>query len=132
MIAARKGSNHVLKNLLVTLYSEAQMVGKNKRNGDPTDEEVISVVKKFITNAEETSKILILNSKSNHDQLEEINALNNYLPSQLSEDQLRTIISSYVSSIQNPNIGLVMKYLKDHYSGQYDGKVASMLVKNMV
>ena len=32
MIAARKGSDTVTKSLLVTLYSEAQMVGKNRRN----------------------------------------------------------------------------------------------------
>ena len=46
MIAARKGSDTVTKSLLVTLYSEAQMVGKNRRNGDTTDDECIAVIKK--------------------------------------------------------------------------------------
>ena len=53
MITARKGDDPVAKSLLVTLYSEASRVGKDKRNGDPTDEEVVAVVKKFAANAEE-------------------------------------------------------------------------------
>ena len=56
MIAARKGDNAVAKSLLVTLYSEAARVGKDRRNGDTTDEEVIAVVKKFAANAEETRR----------------------------------------------------------------------------
>ena len=48
MIAARKGSDTVTKSLMVTLYSEAAMVGKNKRNGDTTDDEAVAVIKKLL------------------------------------------------------------------------------------
>ena len=48
MISARKGTDVTVKNLMVTLYSEALMVGKNKRNEEPTDEEVVGVIFNFI------------------------------------------------------------------------------------
>ena len=35
MIAARKGNDPVAKSLLVTLYSEANMVGKNRLYCNP-------------------------------------------------------------------------------------------------
>ena len=48
MFSARKArTDKVLSDLLTTLYSEAAMVGKTKRNGESTDEEVLAVVKKF-------------------------------------------------------------------------------------
>ena len=58
MIAARKGSDPTAKSLLVTLYSEAARVGKDRRNGDTTDEEVLATVKKFAANVEETIRNL--------------------------------------------------------------------------
>lgn len=48
-----------------------------------------------------------------------------YLPTQLTENQLREIFTS----IDHSNMGLMMKHLKDNYSGQYDGKMASQIAK---
>ena len=57
-LVARKNRSTVESTLLTTLIGEADMVGKNNGNRDPFDEEVISVVKKFLKGVNETIDIL--------------------------------------------------------------------------
>ena len=51
---ARKMKYTATATLLTTLYSEAQMVGKNDGNRETTDAEVVAVIKKFVKNIDET------------------------------------------------------------------------------
>ncbi len=66
------------------------------------------------------------------DQRAEIEAevviLSEYLPEQLDEAAVVEIIGSIVSSIDNPNMGSVMKELSPQIKGKFDGKLASQLV----
>ena len=59
--------------------------------------------------------------------------LNEYLPQQISEKDLRFIVFEFAAlidpSIRNKSIGTVMKYLKEEFPGRYDGKMASSIVK---
>ena len=119
---ARKARNALKSNLLTTLYSEAGIIGKNNGNRESTDEEVIGVVKKFIKNTE-----ILLGLHDSEETKTELTYLKEYLPKQLSNYELKNIISGLIDS--GNNIGQVMKHLKENYSGLYDGKVASQLVK---
>lgn len=135
MIAARKGNDPVAKSLLVTLYSEAAMVGKNKRNGDTTDDEVVSVIKKFASNVDETIRHLEEISRDSEQQRRELDILNSYLPKQMSEGELVQAIRDIVEvlGVSGPKaMGAVMAELKKQYSGQYDGKIASNIVKSIL
>lgn len=132
MIAARQGSDPVAKNLLVTLYSESLMVGKNRRNGNPTDEEVVAMVKKFAANAEETCRLLRDRGQDTAAQNLEINILNRYMPQQMDRAVLESVVHSIVHEmkLEGPKtMGLVMAELKKSYAGRYDGKMASEVVK---
>lgn len=122
---------------LVTLYAEAAKVGKDKRNGDSTDEEVLSVLQKFKAGAE----IIIqsartLNGPNKLDQIRqaetEIQLVEQYLPKQLTEDELRAIINGYVVALVEVTpkaMGSIMASLKQDYAGKYDGTLASTIVK---
>ena len=132
MIAARKGSDAVTKSLMVTLYSEAAMVGKNKRNGDTTDDECIAVIKKFAANAEETRRLLAERGQDCSAQVREIEILECYLPQQLDHKGLDAVVHMIIHDmkLEGPKaMGTVMAELKKGYSGRYDGKMASDLVK---
>ena len=128
---ARRERNSELLTLLVTLYSESSMVGKTKRNGESTDEEVLSVIRKFKVGVEEIIKI-----KGNTPELDfEISLYNQYLPQLLSEAELSVIISDIVNELPDKSpkqMGSVMKTLKDKYLGRYDGNLASQLVKKIL
>jgi uncharacterized protein len=132
MITARKGDDAVAKSLLVTLYSEAAMVGKNKRNGDTTDEECIAMIKKFAANAEWTKAALAERGEDTTVQVQEIAILEGYLPNQMDRAQLDAVIRMIIHDmkLEGPKaMGTIMAELKKGYSGRYDGKMASELVK---
>lgn len=132
MLAARKGDDAVAKSLLVTLYSEAAMVGKNKRNGDTTDDEAISMVRKFAANTEETIRLLTERGQTADAQQRELAILQAYLPRQMSRDELSEAIAAIVAEQpeKGPKVmGRVMGDLKARFGATYDGKLASELVK---
>lgn len=62
----------------------------------------------------------------------EIAVLENFLPKQLSSEELEKIIEHLKESTPGLALNLVMKHLKDNYAGQYDGKSASEIAKRVV
>ena len=118
------------KDTLTTLYSEAAMIGKDDGNRETTDKEVVEVVIKFIKNINDTLKVCPANKRLRLKAEKEL--ISRYLPQQLSEDELKALIRGLVEakSLNLPkDMGIVMKHLKEHYSGQYDGKTASDIVR---
>ena len=134
MIQARKTGSGVAKSLLVTLFAEASRVGKDKRNGLSTDEECISVIRKFAANADETYKILSGCGKDTSALTQELAILQSYLPQQMTVDELTVVIEQIVldQNLSGPKaIGQVMANLKASHAGKYDGKMASDIVKKV-
>ena len=132
MIAARKGTDPVAKSLLVTLYSEASRVGKDKRNGNTTDDEVIATVKKFSANVEETITNMEEIHRDTTVQRRELQILQEYLPDPLTEAQLRQAVRGIVEDLGVSGaraMGQVMGELKSRHGASYDSRLASTLVK---
>ena len=128
-VEARKNRSEQA-SLLVTLLSEATMVGKNA-NRETTDDEAIAVIKKFIKNNSDTMSVIT--DELVHQSLEaEIKVLEQFLPKQLTREELCEVIEEIVASLEKPNMGSIMKLLKDGYGGTYDGGMASKLVKDML
>ena len=130
-IEARKNKDSVKANLLTTLIGEAEMVGKNNGNRAPSDAEVQVVIKKFIKGIDEILTLTF--DKDIQNFLIELAILKSYLPEQLSQEQLASEISKIISSltVANPSqaIGVVMKELNARFSGKFDSKQASILIK---
>lgn len=106
-----------VKDFLGVLKTEVTRESKT-----PEDNYVIGKIKSMIKNAEETDSL----SEA------ELNILNAYLPKQLNEAELGAIIEANIADngyAGMQNMGKVMSYLKENYGGQYDGKMASDLVK---
>ena len=133
-LEARKKKDTIEANLLTTLYSEALMVGKNKGNRLPTEEEVISTIQKFLKNVMETKSVLIKNDSATLALFKidsEISVLSRYLPVPFSDDELSSAIKIIIDA-GNTNVGAIMKALKEQYGGRYDGKKASELAKTLL
>lgn len=121
----------VKMNLLSTLIGDACKVDKN-----PRDEKVIATIKSFLKNADELQDVL-KNTSNDTTQVDvEIEILNGYLPTQLTEGEIRAIIVAYIAeSVDNCttyNLGSTMSYFKSYYVGQYDGAMVSKIVKEML
>ncbi len=59
----------------------------------------------------------------------EINVLSDYMPKQISADEVKTMIASIIAANPGVNAGLVMKELSPKIKGQFDSKLANELVK---
>jgi uncharacterized protein YqeY len=130
-LAARKAKNTVATNVLTTLIGEAVAIGKNE-NRETTDAEIVATVKKFIKNIDEVLKVIDSESTGYHNAVTEKAILADYLPHQLSSLELSSVIGGIIAEIEASgpkDMGRVMKVLKLRYDGQYDGGVASGLIK---
>lgn len=133
-LAARKAREGIKSSLLTTLIGEAAMIGKNNGNRESTDSEVQAVIKKFVKNLDETIQRLfdagfeggqIMISQAEKD------ILLSYLPKQMTEDELRDVVTGLKSELGVLDVkgkGLIMKTLKERFDGQYDGKMAALVV----
>ena len=66
---------------------------------------------------------------------QEIAVLMQYLPPQLSEDEVRDLVAEAVKSVQATSVkdmGKVMAALKPKVKGRSDGKMVNLLVKDML
>lgn len=58
--------------------------------------------------------------------------LRDFMPKQLTDDMLVTIIDDWCDSNDGINMGDVMKMLSENYNGRYNGKTASTLARQFV
>lgn len=136
-LAARKAGKSTPAALYTTLLGEAAMIGKNDGNRETTDAEVTAVVKKFVKNIDETIAAITRNNGDASRLQVERQLLEALLPTQLTEDELTQHVIAIVAGLQstgvdNPKMGDVMKVLKQRFDGQYDGKLASNIIKSYV
>lgn len=113
-------------NVLGVLIGDA-----TKETKEPNDEKIIALLKKFIDNA----KVCIENARDDLSRLtaeKEIEVLTQYLPKQLSEDNIRALIANMVTATDELNIGMIMKFFKNNYAGQYDGALVSAIAKKVI
>lgn len=124
-LAARKAKNTERASLLTTLYSEASIVGFNDGKRLSTDEEVQKTIQKFIKNIDEC----IAKCPDKKDQYEKERAiLEEFLPTQITGKELEALLMEVISQVGDKKAD-VMKYLKQHYQGQYNGKEVSQLLE---
>ena len=96
-----------------------------KESKTPEDSYIVSKLKSMIKNAESTNSL----------SSEELLILDDYLPTQISEDALTDkikglIVKESLTSVRD--MGKVMAHLKSNFDGQYDGKLASTITKNLL
>jgi uncharacterized protein YqeY len=108
------------KNFLGVLKTEVTRDSKT-----PEDAKVVAVIKSMIKKAEDTNSLTE----------DEIKLLVKYLPTQLTDPELIVRISDEIKKqgYAGPkDMGKVMGFLKSNYDGQYDGKKASLIIKNIL
>lgn len=125
-LEARKANNGVAASVLTTLLGEAGKVGKDARNGDPNDAEVIATIKKFVKNIDD----LLSHSPGNFNAILEKSILVRYLPKQLSDAEIKQImINEKFDFADKKVIERVMTFFKTNHTGLYDAKVVTQLIK---
>lgn len=105
-------------NLAIELKAEGK---------EPNDTNMISVIQKTVKELEEELVGWVkLGRQEKIDSIQyQKNLINNYLPKQLSKDEIKTIIDS----LEDKSIPSVMKHFKTNYAGQVDMRLVNEIVK---
>lgn len=116
----------------------AILLFKTDGSGNELDEASgIKLIQKLIKQRQDSLDIYEKQGREDLAQTEreEIEVLQNYLPEQLSEDELKTIISKIVSDTGASgmkDMGRVMGLANKELAGKADGKTISVIVKELL
>lgn len=127
---ALKAKDVIRLQALRSLQSEFQY--EEMQKGSLSSDDIIAILKREVKKRNES---LEYEEKAGRkDAIEvlkkEISVIEEFLPSQLSEDKLKEIILE-IKTKGASNMGLAMKELKSSYAGQYDAKRASEIAKEI-
>lgn len=131
---ALKAKDNIKRDTIRAILSCIQYAEMESDSGSVSEAQCISIAKSEIKKRNEEIEFAEKAGKADYvEQLKkEQEIILNFLPAQLTEEQLKEKISSIVAELDTPNIGLVMKSLKENFDGQYDGKLASQLIKTLL
>ena len=139
--AARVARDKQVTSVLSTLIGDAQTKAKNAQVEKLDDGAMTALINSFVKNQNITLDALenvtdagdtVLRSRAIVRQ--DIALLQSFLPQQLTESELQSIVSMFILGFLSageamPQMGVVMNHLKTEYPGRYDGKLASAVVR---
>lgn len=101
------------------------------------DECIIKVVASSIKKRKDSAEIYIKNSRQDlaDKELAEIKVLEKYLPAQLDDESIKTVINEVIASLDDnmkKNFGAVMKNVMAKVGSSAEGKRVSELIKGIL
>jgi hypothetical protein len=105
----------------------------DKQTKELGDADIAALVRKEINKRVEAAEFAV---KSGRQELVDQNraeqaVLETYLPAQLDAARLEAVIRQIAAELGTTTIGPIMAKLKERHAGQYDGKLASELVRKL-
>jgi uncharacterized protein YqeY len=127
--SARKSQDKAGTLLLSTVLSEV----KNKKielRKDPTDADVIDVIRKSIKRRKESAEMYGKGNRSDlaDKETSEAAALEKYLPAQVSDDELRAAVKAAIAGGAK-QIGAVMGKVLPQFKGRADGSTINAIAR---
>ena len=133
-LEARRHKEILKVSLLTTLLGAAISVGKTRRNAESTEEEVLSIIKKFEKGVLETISILERGGGSPTKVVElkeELAILRGFLPAKLEDAEVLKAIGEVLLSEKlpyaKPSLRVVIGKLKERFGSQFEGGQVSRL-----
>lgn len=135
MLNKNEDRKRVLGNLIAQMKNkEIELRAKNK---ELSDEDTISLIQKIIKQNTEANEMFAKGGRN--DLIEqnniEINILQEFLPKQLTDEEINGIIKSTITDVNAVSIkdmGKVIGQIKSKYAGQVDMSVVSSKIKEML
>ena len=134
---AMKAKDSLTVSTLRMVTSAIKNVEINNRASDSSgsinESEIIQLISKMIKQRKESAEIFSTSDRKDLEKKEndEIKIIQKYMPLQIDDSKINSILDEAIvetDSVQIRDMGKVMSFLKDNYSGQMDfGKVSGML-----
>lgn len=123
-ILSMKNKDSYMSSLLGILLSDIIKIGKDKRNGETTDDEAISVIKKYIKTNKDNLLISGLTEEQKNQYSKEIIIFSSYLPEQVSEE----VLKKFLNENKGKNKGEIFKLLKEKFGSNFDASLVNKLL----
>ena len=120
---------YVLRGLIAAIKN----VKVEKQVAELPEADIVALVRKEVNKRSETLEFA---RKGNRPDLVEQNErekvlLDKYLPQQLASDVLEDVIKHIAADVGTTQIGPIMAKLRERHAGQFDGKLASELIRKL-
>lgn len=133
---ARKMKAVAKASTLTLIIADAEKKAKDEGNREVTDTDVLGVIRKHINGVEvylAPAMVTKLDSITRLAKELELHLLKEYLPKQLNEDQMISVMQVLkISKTEMLTMPVIMQHFKDQYPGQYDGKQLSAVALNFI
>jgi uncharacterized protein YqeY len=131
---AMKAQDRLRLDTIRAVLSEIQYEEMQKGVDELPDAECLTVAQREVKKRNEAIQFAEQAGRAEEKQklLAEIAILEFFLPKQLSSEDLEKIVVGLKESTPGASMPIVMKHLKENYAGQYDGKIASEIVKRVL
>ena len=119
--------------LIISAIKDAEIANRTKENKQLENSDIMVILKKMIKHRKESAEIFSTSGRKDLEKKEndEIKIIQKYMPLQIDDSKINSILDEAIKetdSVQIRDMGKVMSFLKDNYSGQMDfGKVSGML-----
>lgn len=125
LVSAMKNKETTTLNVLRVLKGEIQRAEQSPSGKiELSDGDVIKLIKKSIDSINETGG-----------NQAEVAVLEKYMPKQMTEIEINLVVIPLIlnNNYNSPkDMGKIMGYFNQNYAGQYDGKLLSEVVKNLL
>jgi uncharacterized protein YqeY len=100
-------------------------------SGEATDDEILKIIQKMVKQGTDTARIYKEQGRDDlyKEESEQLDVLKEYLPKQLTEDEISKEIDKVMSETGLNQMGLLMKELNKRLAGRADGKTISNILK---
>ena len=99
--------------------------------GEATDAEVLKIINKLVKQGKDAAEQYKSAGRIDlyDEEMAQVAVLENYLPKQLSDDEISIEIDKVMVETGSNNMGVLMKELNMRLAGQADGKTISRILK---
>ena len=121
-----------IKNIEIKKRSSSN---KDLSSNNLSESEILQLLSKMIKQRKESAEIYNKSSRSDLEKKEndEIKIISEYMPSQMDDKKMESLIDEVIANTESRSIkdmGKIMSFLKEKYSGQIDFGKASAIIKN--
>ena len=136
-LKAKDKNTYPTLRLIISAIKDAEIAGRTKDKKEITDSDITAILKKMIKQRNESCEVY---KKAGRDELleselKEMEIINAFLPTQLSEEETKKICQETIKSVgasSTKDMGKVMGALKAKHADTIDFSKVSLIIKELL
>lgn len=134
---AMKEKNEARKRTLRAIKAQLLLLKTSGTEGEITKDQEIKILQKMVKERQDSFSIYTQQNREDlaKPEKEEMNIIKEFLPQQMSEEELTVALSEIISAVNASSMkdmGKVMGMASKKFAGKADGKMISSIVKNLL